>query len=62
MKPLLNNATDRNTLNSDNYQFYLDKLLTLKSIKIQNDELKKRLPLIGQSMQDMYHQVWVHSL
>ena len=40
MKPLLNNATDRNTLNSDNYQFYLDKLLTLKSIKIQNDELK----------------------
>ena len=31
------NATDRNTINHNNYQFYLNKLLTLKGIKIQND-------------------------
>ena len=39
MKPLMINATDRITINHDNYQFYFNKLLTLKSIKIQNDVL-----------------------
>ena len=39
MKPLMINATDRNTINHDNYQFYFNKLLTLKGIKIQNDVL-----------------------
>ena len=37
MKPLMINATNRNTINHDNYQFYFNKLLTLKGIKIQND-------------------------
>ena len=41
MKPLMINATDRNTINHDNYQFYFNKLLTLKGNKIQNDVLKK---------------------
>ena len=41
MKPLMINATDRNTINHDNYQFYFNKLLTLKGIKIQNDVLTK---------------------
>ena len=31
------NATDRNTINHDNYQFYFNKLLTLKGIEIQTD-------------------------
>ena len=39
MKPLMINATDRNTINHDNYQFYFNKLLTSKGIKIQNDVL-----------------------
>ena len=39
MKPLMINATYRNTINHDNYQFYFNKLLTLKDIKIQNDVL-----------------------
>ena len=39
MKPLMINATDRITINHDNYQFYFNKLLTLKGIKIQNDVL-----------------------
>ena len=39
MKPLMINATDRNTINHDDYQFYFNKLLTLKDIKIQNDVL-----------------------
>ena len=39
MKPLLINATDRNTINHDNYHFYFNKLLTLKGIKTQNDVL-----------------------
>ena len=39
MKPLMIIATDRNTINHDNYQFYFYKLLTLKGIKIQNDFL-----------------------
>ena len=39
MKPLMINATDRNTINHDNYQFYFNKLLTLEGIKKQNDVL-----------------------
>ena len=41
MKPLMINATDGNTINLDNYQFYFNKLLSLKGIKIQNDVLTK---------------------
>ena len=33
IKPLMINATDRNTINHDNYQFYFYKLLTLKVLK-----------------------------
>ena len=40
MKPLMINATDRNTINHDNYQFYFDKILTLNNIKIPNDVLR----------------------
>ena len=43
MKPLMINATDRNTINHDNYQFYFNKLLTLKIIKIQNDVLTQEM-------------------
>ena len=39
MKPLMINATNKNTINHDNYQFYFSKHLTLKGIKIQNDVL-----------------------
>ena len=39
MKALMINATDINTINHDNYQFYFKKLLTLKGIKKQNDVL-----------------------
>ena len=39
MKTLMINATDRNTINQDNNQFYFNKILTLKGIKIQNDVL-----------------------
>ena len=35
------NATDRNTINHDNYQFYFNKLPTLKGIKLQNDVLRQ---------------------
>ena len=41
MKPLLINATDRAVINTDNYQFYFSKLLTLNNVKIQNDVLTK---------------------
>ena len=41
MKQLMNNATDRNTINKDNYQIYFDKLRASKGIKIQNDVLTK---------------------
>ena len=37
----MNNATDRNTINIINYQFYFIKHLTLRGIKIQNDVLTK---------------------
>ena len=43
MKPLMINATDRNVNNHDNYQFYLNKLLTSNNIKIQNDVLTKEM-------------------
>ena len=43
MKPLKINATDRNVINHDNYQFYFNKLLTLNNIKIQNDVLTKEM-------------------
>ena len=43
MKPLMINATYRNTINHDNYQFYFNKLLTLKGIKKQNDVLTKEM-------------------
>ena len=39
VKPLMINATDRNVISHDNYQFYFNKLLTLKGIKMQNDVL-----------------------
>ena len=37
MKPKMINATDRNTINVDNYQFYFNKLLASRDNKIQND-------------------------
>ena len=43
MKLLMINATDRNAINHDNYQFYFNKLLTLNSIKIQNHVLAKEM-------------------
>ena len=43
MKPLMINATDRNAINHNNYQFYFTKLLTLKGTKIQNDVLTKEM-------------------
>ena len=39
MKPLMINATDRNTDNHNNYQFYFKKFLSFKGIKVQNDVL-----------------------
>ena len=39
MKPLMVNATARNTINADNYQIYFNKLLASRNIKIQNDVL-----------------------
>ena len=39
IKPLMNSATDRNTINKDNYTFYFKKLITSRGIKIQNDLL-----------------------
>ena len=43
MKPLMINATDRNTINHDICQFYFNKLLTLNNTKIQNDVLTKEM-------------------
>ena len=43
MKPLMINATDRNTINHDIYQIYFYKLLTLNDIKIQNDVSTKKM-------------------
>ena len=41
IKPLMNSATDRNTINKYNYQFYFNKFLNLRGTKIQNDVLTK---------------------
>ena len=41
MKPLIINATDRKTINTDNYRFYFNKLLSSKRIKIQKYVLTK---------------------
>ena len=49
MKPLMINATDRNVINHDNYQFYFNKLLTLNNFKIQNDVLTKEM-IMGKGM------------
>ena len=49
MKPLMINATDRNVIIHDNYQFYFNKLLTLNNIKIQNDVLTKE-KILGKGM------------
>ena len=49
MKPLMINATDRNVINHDSYQFYFNKLLTLNNIKIQNDVLTKEM-IMGKGM------------
>ena len=43
IKPLMINATDRNVINHDNYQFYFNIILTLNNIKIQNDVLTKEM-------------------
>ena len=43
MKTLMINATDRNVISHDNYQFYFNKLLTIKGIKIQNDVLTQEV-------------------
>ena len=43
IKPLMINATDRNTISHDNYQFYFNKLLTLIGTKIQNDLLTQEM-------------------
>ena len=43
MKPLMINATNRNVISHDNYQFYINKVLTLKGIKIQNDVLTQEV-------------------
>ena len=52
MKPLMINATDRNVINHDNYQFYFNKLLTLNNIKIQNDVLTKEM-IKGKGMKSL---------
>ena len=49
MKPLMINATDRNVINHDNYQFSFNKLLTLNNIKIQKDALTKEM-IMGKRM------------
>ena len=41
IKPLMNSATDRNTINKDNYIFYFNKLFISRGIRIQNDVLTK---------------------
>ena len=49
MKPLMINATDRNIINHDIYEFYFNKLFTLYNIKIQNDVLTKEM-IMGKGM------------
>ena len=52
MKPLMINATDRNVINHDNYQFYFNKLLTLNNIKIQNYVLSKEM-IMGKGIKSL---------
>ena len=52
MKPLMINATDRNVINHNNYIFYLNKLLKLNNIKIQNDVLTKEM-IIGKGIKSL---------
>ena len=52
MKPVMINATDRNDINHDNYQFYFNKLLTLNDIKIQNDVLTKEM-IMGKDIKSL---------
>ena len=52
MKPLMINATDRNVINHDNYQFDFNKLLTLNNIKIQNDVLTKEM-IMGKGIKSL---------
>ena len=52
MKPLMINATDRNVIDHDNYQFYFNKLLTLNNIKIQNDVLTKEM-ILGKGIKSL---------
>ena len=40
--PLMDNATDKNTITIKNYQFYFSKLLTSRVIEIQSDVLTKK--------------------
>ena len=46
------NATDRNVINHDNYQFYFNKLITLNNIKIQNDVLTKEM-IMGKGIKSL---------
>ena len=43
------NATDRNVINHDNYQFYFNKLIFLNNIKIQIDVITKEM-IMGKGM------------
>ena len=52
MKPLMINATDRNVIILDKYQFYFNKLLTLNNIKIQNDVLTKEM-IMGKGIKSL---------
>ena len=52
MKTLMTNATDRISINHDNYQFYFNKLLTLNNIKIQNDVLTKEM-IMGKGIKSL---------
>ena len=46
------NATDRNVINHDYYQFYFNKLLTLNNIKIKNDVLIKEM-ILGKGIKSL---------
>ena len=46
IKTVMNSATDRNTINKDNYIFNFNKLRNSRGIRIQNDVLSKE-KLIG---------------
>ena len=52
MKPLMINATDRNIINYENFQFYFNKLLKLNNIEIQNDLLTKEM-IMGKGIKSL---------